>query len=121
MYSSAADCTSNFKVQVWCLFHDNRLTTLRDIWKDFLDALTCDVHPLVQQFVNQELYSSVIKSRCGTRPTIAAKAASMSTEENIVRYTAGCAPFALLKKYKRCLSESSVFFCRMSQGYGHQW
>lgn len=120
-YSSAAECTSNFKVQVWHQFHDSRLTTLHDIWKEFLDALKCDVDLVVQQFTNKELYSSIIKSLYGTC-TIAHKAASMSTaEENIVRYAAGYVPFALLKKHKRYLSESSAISCGMSQRYGHQW
>lgn len=110
-YSSAAGCAINFKVQIWRHFHGTRLTTLCDIWKNFLDALKCDIDPLVQQFVNQELYSSIIKSRCGCHRTIAAKAASMSTEElNIVRYAAGYVPYALLKKHERRLSESSACF-----------
>ena len=110
-YSGAAGCASDFKVQILRQFHVTRLTTLCDIWKQFLNSLKCEVDPLVQQFVNQELYSSIIKSRCVCHRTIAAKAVSMSTEEqNIVRYAAGYVPFALLKKHERHLFKSSAFF-----------
>ena len=116
-YSGAAECGNNFKVQVWRQFHSIRLTTLCDIWKTFLDAIKCDVDPLLQQYVNQELYSSIIKSRCGFHRTIAAKAASMTTEEeNIVRYAAGYVPFALLKKHERHGSESSAYFVECLSG-----
>ena len=96
-YFGAAGCASNFKLEIWHQFHGTRLTTLCDVWKNFLEELGCDIDPLVQQFVNQELYSSIIKSQCGCHHTVAAKAASMSTEENIVRYAAGYVSYALLK------------------------
>ena len=116
-YSSAAGCASDFKVQIWSQFHGTRLTTLCDIWKQFLDALKCEVDPLVQQFVNQELYSSIIKSRCVCHRTIAVKAATMSTEErNIVRYAAGYVPFSLLKKHERHSSKTSAFFVECLSG-----
>lgn len=76
-----------------------------------------DLDPLVQQFINQELYSSIIKSRCSCHCTIAAKATSMSTEEEkIVRYAAGYVPFVLLKKHERHLSKSSAFFVECLSG-----
>ena len=113
-YSGAAGCASDFKVQIWRQFHVTRLTTLCDIWKQFLDALKCEVDPLVQQFVNQELYSSIIKSRCACHRTIAAKAVSMSTEEqNIVRYAASYVPFAFLKKHETFIQILCIF-CGMS-------
>lgn len=100
-YTSAAGCASNSKEQIWQQFHITRLTTLCDIWKTFLDAVKCEVDPLVQQHVNQELYSSIIKSRCGCHNTAAAKAASMSTEgENIVGYAAGYVRFTLQKNMR---------------------
>lgn len=104
-------------MEIWHQFHGTRLTTLCEVWKIFLEELGCDIDPLVQQFVNQELYSSIIKSRCGCRRTVAAKAASMSTEEeNIVRYAAGYVPYALLKKHERRLSKSSAFFVECLSG-----
>lgn len=116
-YTSAAGCASNSKEQIWRQFHITRLTALCDIWKTFLDAVKCEIDPLVQQHVNQELYSSNIKSRCGCHHTAAAKAASMSTEEeNIVRYAAGYVPFALLKKHERQRSEPSAFFVECLSG-----
>lgn len=117
-YSGAAEgCASNYKVQLWSQFHVKRLTTLCDMWRQFLDSLKFDVDPLVQQFVNQELYSSIIKSRCGCHRTIVGKSASMSIEEeNIVRYAAGFVPFALLKRYERNVSTSSAFFVECLSG-----
>ena len=71
------------------------------IVETILDALKCEVDPLVQLCVSQELYSRIIKSRCACHRTIAAKAVSMSTEEqNIVRYAAGYVSFALLKNMR---------------------
>ena len=108
---SAAECAGNSNKQIWWQFHITRLTTLCDIWKMFLDAVKCEVDPLVQQHLNQELYSSIIKSRCSCYHTAAAKAASMSTEEeNIVGYAAGYVPFTLLKKHERQRSKPSAFF-----------
>ena len=104
-------------LEIWRQFHVKRPTTLCEIWGQLLDSLKFDIDPLVQQFVNQELYSSIIKSRCGCHCTIAGKSASMSIEEeNIVRYAAGFVPFALLKRYERNVSTSSAFFVECLSG-----
>ena len=52
----AGGCASNYKVQIWRQFHVKRLTTLCDIWRQLVDSLKFYIDPLLQQFVNQELY-----------------------------------------------------------------
>ena len=101
-------------MQIWCQFHTTWLNTLCDIWKSFLDALNCEFDPLVQQYVNQELYSGIIKVRCASGPT---KVSSiLKEEENVVRYAAGYVPFTLLKKHERSLAETAAFFVECLSG-----
>ena len=82
-----------------------------------MDALNRELDPLVQQYVNQELYSGIIKVRRASGRTIATKASSMSKEEeNVVRYAAGYVPFALLNKHERSLAETAAFFVECLSG-----
>ena len=111
VYSTALSSTGRLREQLWRQFHAIRLTELSDIWKQFLDGLKFHLDPLVQQYVNQELFSSMVKSRCGSCSTVATKAASMTKEEeNIVRYASGYVPYSLMKKHERNVTEKSAFF-----------
>jgi hypothetical protein len=45
--------------------------------------------------VNQELFSGIIKSLCGSHPTVSKKATSITREEeNIARYASGYVPYS---------------------------
>ena len=54
--STASSTTRRLREQLWRQFHAIRLTELCDIWKQFLDGLKFNLDPLVQQYVNQELF-----------------------------------------------------------------
>ena len=80
-YSNASStCTGKITLQeqLWRQFHAVRLAELCEIWVTFLDALKTNLDPLVQQYVNQELFTGIIKSHCGSFPTVPAKAASIT-------------------------------------------
>ena len=112
-YSTASSTSGRLREQLWRRFHDIRLTELCVIWNQFLDALKFNLDPLVQQYVNQELFSNVIKSHCDSHSicTAATKAASMTKEEeNIVRYASGYVPYSLMKKHERSLTEKSALY-----------
>ena len=111
-YSNASRmCTGKISLreQLWRQFHTTRLTELCEIWVSFLGDLKSSLDPLVQQYVNQELFSGIIKSHCGSSPIVPTKAASMiREEENIVRYAAGFVSYSLMKKHERKVTEKSA-------------
>ena len=82
---------------------------LCEIW-----TLKSNLNSIVQLYINQELFSGIIKSCCGSYPTISTKATSMTREENIVRYASGYVPYSLMKKYEKNVTEVSIF-CGMSE------
>ena len=90
VYSTASSTTGRLKEQLWRQFHAIRLTELCDIRKQFLADWKFDLDPLVQQYVNQELFSNMIKSHCSSCSTLATKTVSITREaENIVQYASG--------------------------------
>ena len=110
-YSNASRmCTGKISLreQLWRQFHTTRLTKLCEIWVSFLGDLKSSLDPLVQQYVNQELFSGIIKSHCGSSPIVPTKAASMTREEKIVRYAAGFVSYSLMKKHERNVTEKSA-------------
>ena len=120
VYASASStCTGKImlKERLWRQFHAVRLTKLCEIWTSFLATLKSNLDPLVQQYarVNQELFSSTIKSHCGSYPTLSMKVASMtSEEENIVCCASGYVPYSLMKRYEKHVTEKSAS-CGMSE------
>ena len=65
----------------------------------------------MQQYVNQELFSNMIKSHCSSCSTLATKTVSMTREaENIVRYASGYVPYSLMKKHETSVQERSASF-----------
>ena len=114
IYAGASrTCTGKITLreQLWRQFHAIRLSELCEIWTTFLTTLKSNLDPLVQQYINQELFSDIIKSRCGSYPTVSTKATSMTREEeNIVRYASGYVPYSLMKKYEKNVTEKSASF-----------
>ena len=87
IYTGASrTCTGKITLreQLWRQFHAIRLSELCEIWTTFLTTLKSNLDPLVQQYINQELFSGIIKSRCGSYPTVSTKATSMTREENVL-------------------------------------
>ena len=84
---------------------------INDLWKQLLTSLEEDLDPLVQQYVNQELYEDIIKSNCCSYPSTASTNSPLTPdEENIVRYASGYVPMVLMKRHERNVSEKSASF-----------
>ena len=63
IYASASStCTGKIMLreQLWRQFHAIRILELCEIWTTFLTTLKSNLGPLVQQYINQELFSGII-------------------------------------------------------------
>ena len=100
--------------QLWTIFHQKRTTEIANLWKTFLQSVQLDLDALVYQMVNQALYEDKIKAHFAAGSSITKSSciqrALNREEECILRYAAGYVPFVLLRKYEKCVSESSVQF-----------
>ena len=117
--SSASSRTE--RVKTWSKFHQLRITSLPQLWGDFLksiDDLSHPISPLLLQSVNLDIFQSLFIEH-EKRETVATSSAAAELyssviltkeETNAMRYACGFVPYRLLKKYEKKSDEKSVQF-----------
>ncbi len=75
--------------------------------------MTWTVDPLLQEYVNEKLFESIVKTKIATDRVVPETAELTKDEHNALRYVAGFVPFKLKKKFTK--SSHPEFLLCLSQ------